>query len=707
MNSFPNQRSIYTKTTEDTEKGVKIVTSVSVNDMEDSSPKIMFQQSHEPLSENPTHISTPVTNIMKINCSGSHVKLEIQEILQLNTSGIKNTFVFMNEKCNCTEMFFKSKFESTWIPDNESSEQPAQNVTNHNGNQNTSYRFTFGSMSEQTEAHSDSKSDSPTKIWDNPNYSQCCSDHRQQISTDFMLANHPSSPTLLLNIKPQGKRISSSDQFWDIPPPREFADIQYNTLEDLTHDLASCRIGARSPADKQQRECHPTPNMTCNEESGCPLSVEAEERADLACSFDQFSESGNYEPMLMRPSLSTNSFTKDFINCQKRTSWIRNNSIATVEHTACLLPKKRRQTFPGMSEGLGLMQEDLLPPCSESFSSLIMCSLPLQTERLGRIHQGDDRFSALAIGNYNSSQTMGSSKTVSENPKSHEGKQSLLRPFYMTNSEDNPDEILTVNEQCLRRGSIRYRRKDLRQQGIDKQSVCKDMESLDTDDCGYKVDQSEVADSGFEQQVAEVECHSPEPLTEILSRRAFPIQVIPPSRSGSEEQMLQSHPVILFQNNKAENESQENSVSVLPKHSKSSVMTITVGALEQRFQQMDPKSSLGSCMEKHLRTALEYPCVSPLQDMDVHSLNTNEVTEEIESKPFGEKTGNTSPSLSLMIEETNDLQLDTGRRGTEDSDKPAVTASCPAKGSADTEIHSKEQLNEIDKTDKQVVFKCK
>ncbi|XP_044030763.1 uncharacterized protein pdzph1 isoform X2 [Siniperca chuatsi] len=474
--------------------------------MEDSSPKIMFQQSHEPLTENPTHSSTPVTNIIKINFSGSHVKLEIQEILQLNTSGMKTTFVFVNEKEDCAETFFNSKCERTWIPYNESSEQPSQDVTNHNGNQNTNYRFTFGSMSEQTEAHSDSNSISLTKTWDNPNYSQCRSDYKQQISTDIMLANYPSSPPPLLNIKPQGKRKHfhksfSSDQFWDIPPPRKFAEMKYNTLEDLTCALASCRIGVCSPADKQQRELT---YITDNQESGCPCSVEAEERADLAPLFDQLSETDNYEPMLMIPSLSTNrsSFTKDFINCEKRKSWIRNNSTATVVHRACSLPKKRRQTFPGMSQGLGLMQEDFLLPYSESFSS---------------------------------------------------------------------------------------------------------------------------------------------------------------------------------------------------------VMTITVGALKQTFRQMDSILSLGSCMEKHFRTALEDACMSPLQDMDVHSLNTNEVTEGTEPKSFGEKTGNTSSSLSLMIEETNDLQLNTGRRGTDDSDKPAVTASCPAKGSTDTEIHSKEQLRKSEMADKQIV----
>ncbi|KAG7240894.1 hypothetical protein INR49_023468 [Caranx melampygus] len=116
LGSFPNQTNIYTKTTEDKEKGVKIVTSVSVNDFEDSSPKILFQQLHEPLSDNQTGpaAAAPLTNIMKINCSGSNMKLEIQEVLQPNSSGFKTTFVFMNEKGDSAETVFKSQCERTW-----------------------------------------------------------------------------------------------------------------------------------------------------------------------------------------------------------------------------------------------------------------------------------------------------------------------------------------------------------------------------------------------------------------------------------------------------------------------------------------------------------------------------------------------------------------------------------------------------------------
>lgn len=620
MNSFPNQKSIYTKTTEDKENGVKIITSVSISDMQDSFPKILFQQSHEPLSENLPHSSTPVTNIMKINCTSSNVKLEIQEILQVNASSIKTTLVFMNEKGDSAETFLKSKCEKTWTPNND---QPAHKVSTPHSD----YRFTFG---EQTDTHS------PTKRWDSPNYCHCCCDHKQQIPIDFIFASHPSSPPILLNIESQAKKKHlhksiSSDQCWDIPPPQEFADIKCTSLEDLTFDLASCRIGTCSLADEQQGECHLTPEITWKHE---PIDVvEAEEMADPA-PFDQFSEWDHYEPMFMRASLSTNrsSFTKDFINCQKRKSWIRNNSIATVEHRACPLPKKRRQTFPGMSEALGLMPEDLVMPCCESFSSLIMCSLHLQTERPQRTHRDTERFSASGQGNDESSQTQGSSKQESAISSSIDEKQPLLSPFYTTSSEDNTDDVFAVNQQT----SLTFHHKDIRQQ-----AVFKEMESVDTDDCEYKVDQYEVADSGFDQEIGDIDSQSPEPLAEELCKRALAIQVIPASCSGSEEQILQSHPVILFQSNDVGNTTKEVSFSASPEHRRSSVRTITVGALEQRFMQTDSLEKPTTAMEDHY--------MSTLQDIHVRSLNANE-NIDMNNEALGEKTRNITPSSPVMVE---------------------------------------------------------
>ncbi|XP_030004966.1 uncharacterized protein pdzph1 [Sphaeramia orbicularis] len=622
VNLFPNQRNIYTTTTKDKEKGVRIITSVSVDDMDDSAPKFMFQQLQEPLYSNPTNPSTPVANIMKINCSGSQVKLEIQEISQRNSSGLKTTFVLFNEKGDGAETVFKSKCERTWIPNND---QPFQHVSAQN------YSFTFSSTTEQMETQTDSHSVSPVTTWG------------KDPKADFLASGHPADPQL--NLKPQGKRkyfhkSFSSDQFWDIPPPQEFADLRYNTLEDLTDDLASCRINDCGSREKQKLMLQQTPDITYNDDSGYPFSLEVTERQYLTPSFDQMSESDNYEPMFMRPSVSTNrsSFTKDFINCHKRKSWIRNNSIATVEHKACFLPKKRRQTFPGPSEGL--LPEDFLLPYGESFSSLTMCSHVLQT---GKRQQGDDR-----------SPLMGRSN-------SYQGK------------GDKDDHVVTINRQYRRQSSIRYRCIDPRRQDWEP-FVYKDRESLDTDDCGDKEDPAEIADSGFDQDIGEVDYHGSETLTDQLSLRALSIKVIPPSCCGSEEQMLQSH-LGLFQNGKTEDASQEESTSVHQEPSNPSDVEP-----EPRSLQTDSGSLPGSCSEKTLNVDPD-PGGAHLKDPDVHSLNTE---DSCPSKLGPGKSMDSTTLSSQMSEDTNPEMS-----STDDSHKTIVTT-C-----SDTKLykHDKQSLS--------------
>ncbi|XP_034566100.1 uncharacterized protein pdzph1 [Notolabrus celidotus] len=631
VNSLLQGKSIYSKTTEDKEKGVKIVTSVSVDEMDESNAKITFQQSHEPLSESTT--STPITNIMNINCSGSNLKLEIQEFLQSNLSGLKTTFVFMNQSANAADMFLNSSCERSWTPNNESDQG-----TNHSAN----YRFTFGSSGEQTSVGS-AEPISPPPMWAAQNLPECCSDHRQPLS-EFMLEEQMLSPPPVFKSKPQGKRKHlqrsfSADELWEIPPPREFADFKQNLLEELAQDLSSCRI-----TDRQQAELHP-PNTTSEEDLRRPI--------DRSPSFDQLSDCESFDPSLMRPSVSTNrsSFIKDFINHQQRKSWIRNNSISTVEHKACLIPKKRRQTYPGTSEGLSMIQDqDLLLPCSESFSSLLLCSLPLQAEGPETAQHTEDGFFVFGAGSFSSLHTKVSHKPVWEIPQSLDGNRSLLSPFYVTSSEETPDDSFPVGVESRRRSSIRYNLTDLRRQDF-RQSVSK-TESVDDADCGLKVGQCEVADSGFDQEMVEMELQSPEPLTEEeLSRRSFMIQVIPPSCSGSEEHILQSDPADFF-HRQLDDTNTEDSVPATPTSRRSSGCSVCPGALQQRLLQVDSRLSPDSCVVKHRRASVEDCCMEPL--------TTSRVTEETDpnSSPKTQDTDHRpalSPSGSVRASEFREL----------------------------------------------------
>ncbi|KAM8827378.1 uncharacterized protein pdzph1 isoform 1-T2 [Spinachia spinachia] len=693
-NSYTKQSSIYTKTIEEEEKGVRTLPSVSVNDVKDFPPKITVEQSRVPLSEGPTHSSAPVTATMDVttNCTGSHGKHDIQEPFQLNTSDNKTWFVLINEKGHCADGFFKSKCEKTFLPKNNSCEQSSQNMTNLNGNQNSNYSFIFGNMSERTDSQWDSKYVRQTSTWDNPQCSQCCRDAKRT-PTELMLTNHPSVPRPSSSIKSQGKRKNfdkslRSGQFCDICPPKDFADLRNNTLQELTHCLASCRIGAQSHTDKKQVGF--PANITDNEECQSEwqwFSLEAGETADVAPWFHRPSEPASYEPMLMSPSLSTSNFTKDFINCQKKKPWIRDNGIATVEHRARWSPKKRHQTYPGMSEGPGLMQEDLLSACTKSFPSLVMRSLTLQTAPAGleRMHQDTDKFFAFGIGNDYLTQTKAPSRPASE--VSCDGKQFLLSAFHMSSSEDIPDDEFIVYEQC--RKPISFPSQELMQQDGDiEQSITKDAQGQDHSD------QSVVPDSDFGKEIKEVRFHSLGLLAEKLSQRTLAIPVSPPSCTGPKEQILKRHPTTSLLNDEVESKSQKDPMSVSPKHIKSSGTTAHVNALKQTSLPVHSRSSPGGFMETHSTTDLGVPCVFPLEKGNLCSKNTMEVADKIESIPFG-GTGNASPSLPPITEQRNDEQLNTARRKTDNSDQPAATALRPAHSCSDAEILVTQHLSKM------------
>uniref|UniRef100_A0A3B3BLD7 PDZ domain-containing protein n=1 Tax=Oryzias melastigma TaxID=30732 RepID=A0A3B3BLD7_ORYME len=303
-----------------------------------------------------------------------------------------------------------------------------------------------------------------------PEECPCCRHYLQQ--------HRPADLMLLTNTHPKTRESLSPDQLWDIPPPPQFADASYGSLEDLTGELASFRIATHSPVLKQ-RPFRP-PRST-------PPQVE--EGGDQGSSSAQLSESENYDSLFPRTSLSTNrsSFTTDFICCQRRRSWVRNNSIATVEHRFCSLLQQRRQTFPGVSQSPCLTQEEFLQPLGESFSSLIMTSLPYLTSP--RKWSGRP------------SKTRENLKLFSENPDGLEHGGLLLSPFQTRTWDGDSDTFSQQNKRSIL-------------------TVYMEADSLP----------DEAADQ-------ETKCEN-------HNQSGLAIQVTPPSCSGSEEQMLDNQPAV-------------------------------------------------------------------------------------------------------------------------------------------------------------------
>lgn len=587
---------------------MKIVTSVSVHDMENSSPKVIFQHSREPSSESSSNSSTPVTNIFNINCTELRMKLEIQETLQVNTYGIESTCIFMNENKDIAEMVVKHKCERTWTPNHESSEQPSQTGTSHNKNQTITTNFACGRMSNQTEI--DSKSVCSSNMWGKPTYCRRCSNRTQQKAVDFR------------------------DQLGHVPPVQQAADRTCKTLEDLTQDLASIRITACSPADKHRRTFH----RNHSTESGSLFSSQAEERKDRAV-FELSSDSDNYEPMFRRPSTSTNrsSFTNDFIYCQRKNSWMRKNNIATVESSLCSLLKKRRQTFPGTSVGPGSMEEDLLRPCHKSFSSFLICSLPFQSERRIKLNLFDKRFSMF--------ERRASFEPVLAVPKPQKGEQLFLKSFCFTSSNNRPDLCPTCEH-------------DQSQSTDRKQSIT---------DCEHKDDQREVVDMGLDVRMV----HSPEPFGEEGHQRGLAIRVIPPPCSGSEEQIAQIDPYMSLKDGEAKGSRTNDSVLASPEHSQSPVMTESVDPLWPNLLQKHSKLPLSkeSCAEKSFQSALEVVCLPTSRHVDVNWSKKNEVEEKTEPRPLKQTVS--CPALQLMSDETKNAKVSEEETAAEKSKKPA------------------------------------
>ncbi|XP_034047721.1 uncharacterized protein pdzph1 [Thalassophryne amazonica] len=635
--SPPNQRSHCSETSDD--RGVTVVTSVSINDIATSAPKITFQQSHKPQSQDPSGTPMPLASEVIIKCIGSHIRLEIQENLQVSAPGIKTTFVFMNEKGVCVETSLKSQWERMWTPNNEPPEPTMQSLNGirQNGTKDTAtYNLTL-------DAHEQNNDSIGEKTWNN---------------SQFALTCQPLIP------KPQRKRDTfqksfSTDHVQQTFPPHNFTAIKYNSLDGLMHQLSSWRIAA----NEKQRAFYPTPNMVLDEEFGHQTSAHNNKQADVTLCFDYLSGSDHFESLFSRSSSSVNRFSFDFIDTQTRRSWIRNHSIGAVEIKNSLSPQKRRQTFPGLSEDLLVY--------SPSFSSTVssfMCSLPVQADGLVGIYHGDDKFPAFGI----------------EGCPSH-AKWNYNRHSNTSDCGDIPCNFFTICEQC-RRQSKTQTSEDLRQQ--DLECVRKN-----ADDCREDVDQSEAADAGSERETGEAEPDKHRPLTDEVF-------------GDSENQMSEHYPVVsvtdgLVQNTSIKPESCDGFDKFQPTKTKSSVLTLTAAASEQRFLQKEADKWSENDTRNDLSATLEEPCMPPLLDMhSIHSLNPHEAGEDISSETKAEFTGNVgSSSPSQRNEEAKDLHLEK-----EEFEKPGSDVS---KHSTDhnSNNNKKESLPKMDKNDKQFARK--
>lgn len=92
VNLAPKPNIVYMKTTKDKETGVKVTTSVSVSDMEDSAPKITFQLSHQLPPEHQSSSSTPLREMMRTKSFALKLKVDMEERTEATRRGVQSDF---------------------------------------------------------------------------------------------------------------------------------------------------------------------------------------------------------------------------------------------------------------------------------------------------------------------------------------------------------------------------------------------------------------------------------------------------------------------------------------------------------------------------------------------------------------------------------------------------------------------------------------
>ncbi|KAK0137870.1 Pleckstrin y domain-containing family A member 5 [Merluccius polli] len=586
------------------EKRLKIVTSVAVDNLKHSSPKIIFQQTQEPIFEDAQSSTFAITNVIKFNCIGSSIENH-------NHSG-----------------------------DNPNRKQDTIN-----------YNFSFGN------AHSQDATFVIPARWENPT---CCQDYF--CNTNITLASL-SPPTSYFS--PQGTTMSnhtdfSSDQSWDIPPPNEFADmIQDNSLEELTEDLASFNIDrpTDSSSCEQQSNFHCTHEMEMYDQiSGCLEYLDEGEDTHMASHFfDQLSESDNFEPSFMRLSLpiSRSSFTMDFINKHEQIACFRNNSVSTFQHTRPI-KRKRRQTYPGTSESaLCTMQEDLLPFreffSSGTISSLTMQSLPLQAEKLATFCQGDGSLSLFGTDVKQNSIYDGCFEAILGNAN------------YQTDGQHNFNQFCT--ETLEKTAEVAFGNIESQQQAknpsqtSDVGECLYNPRPLKVRDPGEPAEQSGVAESHFEEELLELGCPSAGLVTGKHTQTALIIQVIPPSPCGSDDTRKEGSPKCVrnrlsSSKVKRKQASQDSAISALP----NSALTVTFGSDRRTLHIKD-----------NLDLTSKVTDVSLVSERgDLGSPEMKEIKKEVQRMSLAVGHSFSRPALSHCTDETIQSCSDREQVGIED-----------------------------------------
>lgn len=613
----------------DRSPGLKITHSVTIDNFGLSSPRVVFEQCHEA-----TVSSVIAVTITEVKCMSPNMKLEINEVVTSDDSNIKATFIIQNHRDKREETHFRTEKHQTqnnthvysW---NQHGADYKQNIS-----ENISYKISIAELNSEPSHASKSQSS-----WDDPEEmacrKSCCKNNYRwgntggQTDTDFTLADGSSrcsSPSDFWQ-HPKQRSLPSSlsnEALWDIPPPGEFADGKSNALDFLAENVASCQISPRERfADHNNTNC----TQTSSEVTLCK-EFTYQNTLDNRTKEPRCESSSPQEHLFTNPRASINrsSFTKYFIDNHERKTRLRNNSIAILEsktHPSGYMdiPPKRRKTYPGVTYQMS-QARDSIPSYRESFSSgtlssYFIQSLPSQAERMGRFYVEDERLCPLESRKSSSSSSYRPSSSSTTGPDSCilkcKAYSSTKNPFYPSRSDESPEEVFFRGEQYHGPAQL-----DEMEQPSSDLMIADGAPEL-----------NEVNESGFDEELVELdESISPGDTMERHQRELL-IHVIPPSLCNSEEQIDEGLP------NGVKHNTCDGDEADAPKKRRGSVMTIITGDCEQRFLQ---GNHIFSFNEEHQIDALspvsESPSASPIEDL----ASITEAVEELQDSSQARKT---------------------------------------------------------------------
>ncbi|XP_064164927.1 uncharacterized protein pdzph1 [Anguilla rostrata] len=673
---------------EEADGGVRITTLVRVDDCEVSSSRTVLQNPCESAGRDEARGSVSVTTT-KVTCSRSKVEVEINEVMHSDSSDIKTTLVVRDRTGRRKGDGSRSRWDDRAAPNNEKPSQPysashnfdAATCGHHRQCKSKNYKLSISEINTDLTELANSQVQSGHQE-QRLCCRSCCEEgiygHNYVLRERFSSMSALSDTCLRVAEQPLTSTVNSAAST-DIPLPREFVDKGFNPLDDLTENISSCQIVSGDNFDNRGGRMASTAPARPSDsgekaESLCRDSRERESLGDGEELLERLSGSDAYGTLLPGHGMpvSRSSYTKEFIHNHDGTKRLRNNSVAILETKPRMAhyferPPKRRQTFPGPTDSHGKMEEGM-SSCRESFSSgmlspFFLQSLPLQAERLGRFYMDDEGSFPFSEDSRKSSGGSSGYKASSSNFNGYSyGADSSTcgngRSCFCPCRAGEDQEETFSSGQDAQHGQV------LNQMAapvlIAVTPPHGDSYTDAADPGNEQLEHSEVAESGFDEEMPEVEelHHEFAANNLILKQRDLLIQVTPPSLSGSEEHIVEDscESIILREgvaNPKPNQPETIASTDFLPDMRKGSVMTSIIGGCERRSIQNDTEPLEIMENQRELSSVvLEAPSMSSAQDMeDKEEDGHSEPLSEMESTPRRSLTVESNDSIQTLVQE--------------------------------------------------------